>query len=117
MSLDAPCYVCVTIEQGEGGAVAGAVLAAAQRSNTPNRGGRAAAGGGTNPATPPPQSAQTPAATRREPAAANRRVPAVTAGVLSRVNRLCVLLAVQSALLPCKLIGVRPGLGGVSAST
>jgi hypothetical protein len=61
--------------KGEGGAVAGAVLAAAHRSDTPNRGGRPQQGSGSGqPGTPPPQAAQTPSATRQQPAAANRRV-------------------------------------------
>ncbi|WIA41542.1 hypothetical protein OEZ86_008912 [Tetradesmus obliquus] len=77
--------------KGEDGAVAGAVLAAAHRSNTPNRAGTqgaaAAAVGtpppangsssaGAKPCTPPAQMAQTPSVTRRDPAAANRRLPA-----------------------------------------
>jgi hypothetical protein len=80
--------------QGEDGAVAGAVLAAAHRSNTPNRAGTqgaAAAVGtpppaqngnsaGAKPCTPPAQMAQTPSVTRRDPAAANRRLPAAPGG-------------------------------------
>lgn len=68
--------------QGEDGAVAGAVLAAAHRSNTPNRsnGSSANGNGGVKPSTPPPQATNTPSATRREPAASNRRLLATPTG-------------------------------------
>jgi hypothetical protein len=63
------------VPQGEGGAVAGAVLAAGRGSMPKRQDG----GGGGAPATPPPQPAHTPSATRREPAAASRRANAAGA--------------------------------------
>ncbi|KAF8056751.1 hypothetical protein HT031_006249 [Scenedesmus sp. PABB004] len=68
--------------KGEGGAVAGAVLAAAHRGSTPSRaaGAPAATAGAASPAalpsgTPPVQPTRTPSMTRREPASRRLQGP------------------------------------------
>lgn len=90
--------------QGEDGAVAGAVLAAAHRSNTPNRSSSSSANGssgGVKPSTPQPQAAHTPAATRREPAAVNRRLPAAPTGKQCRglCQRYCLVANFKTVIV------------------